>query len=91
MSEILDKKRISYNIDALKNNIRNIEVTYNIIKHQIKYDGFTIISNNSEWYLVKTKLTSSHCPDQGIYNIYKELGQHKTEANLLKHYLEKRM
>ena len=82
-----------YNKDALLSNIRNIEVTYNIIRNQIKKDGFVIIHNTSwgEWYLVEECLTSIHCPTQGIYNVFEELGRHSKEGHLLKHYLETRM
>ena len=75
----------TYNKDALFNNIRNIEVTHEIIRRHIKKDGFNIINNKiwNSWYLVPK--------DLGIYNVYEEIGKHSSEADLLKYYLINRM
>lgn len=82
-----------YNKDALMCNFRNIQVTCNIIRHQIDLDGFVIIYNKSwcKWYLVNKKFTSDSCSSQGIYNVYEEIGQHDSEILLLAYYLEQRM
>ena len=90
MPEFLKRK---YNKDALIANVRNAKVTYDIIRNQIRKDGYTIIQNKSSntWYVIPTKVTSIHCPTQGMFNIVKEVGEFNSEADLLKYYLETRM
>lgn len=80
----------SYNKCALLNAIRNSEATYNIIRKQIKQDGFNIIQNSAwtKWYLVKTSLMHPDRPDQGYFNVYEQIGQHTSEEDLLKYYLK---
>lgn len=83
----------TYNKDALRHNLRNAKVTWQIIRQQINRDGFTVYFNKgwSEWYLIPTSVTSPHCPTQGIYNVVEEFGKFNSEHDLLKHYLEIKM
>lgn len=89
MRQVLNR----YNKDALLANVNNARVTYQIIRDQIKKDGFTIIQNTSwtTWYLIPTSVTGSGVPTQGIFNVYSELGQFNTEEELLTKYLVEKM
>lgn len=80
----------TYNKDALISNIRNIEITNDIIRQQIKLDGYKIINNRvcGKWYIVKDL---KGIDSLGMYNVEEELKEHITEASLLKEYLIQRM
>lgn len=89
MRQVLNR----YNKDALLANVNNARVTYQIIRNQIKEDGFTIIQNTSwtTWYLIPTSVTGNDVPTQGIFNVYSELGQFNSEEELLTKYLVEKM